>query len=354
MAIGSVTAMDVARKAAVSVGTVSRVFNHHDNVAAEIRLRVLQAAAELGYVGRHASRTSDESVSEVGFLFSPVNDGTTIADNPYWSHILAGVEAEARKSRIKLIYSSISSLRHAPAELVEVVRAMKLGGALLVGPAAPEVVRALQVLALPLVQVDSHVPGLGIDAVVTDGFEGGFQATAYLIAEGHRAIACINGPLGDGPRPRCKLHMVELRAHGYRAALLEAGLPVDDTLIENSDLTAQGGYEACQRLLARNASFSAIFCTNDASAIGAIRALREAGRDVPEDISVIGYGDDMYAAEHLTPALTTLVSDTEVLGATALKRLLARAADPTMASTVTMLEMELVKRESVQPRPTSL
>src|SRR6185312_5647645 len=107
-----------------------------------------------------------------------------------------------------------------------------------------------------------------------------------------------------------------------------------------------------RRLLARQVSFSAIFCTNDAAAIGAIRALREAGREVPQDVSVIGYGDDTYVAEHLTPALTTIVSDTELLGATAVKRLLARAADPTMAPTMTMLGVELVKRESVRPRST--
>ncbi|MGH2386589.1 MAG: LacI family DNA-binding transcriptional regulator [Chloroflexota bacterium] len=349
MAIGSVRAKDVAREAAVSVGTVSRVFNNHANVEAGIRLRVLRAAAELGYVGPHPTRMTG-ALSEVGFLFSPVNDGTAIAGNPYWSRILAGVEAEARKSRIKLVYSSVDALRHRPAELMEAVRAMKLDGALLVGPAAPEVIDALQRLTCPIVQVDDHAPGHGIDAVVTDSFEGGFQAGAYLIREGHREIACINGPLGDGPRPRCKLYMVELRAHGYRAALLDAGLPVDHTLMESSDLTANGGYEACRRLLARQASFSAIFCTNDAAAIGAIRALREAGREVPRDISVIGYGDDTYVAEHLTPALTTIVSDTELLGATAVKRLLARAADPTMAPTMTMLGVELVKRESVRPR----
>ncbi len=348
MAVGSITARDVAREAAVSVGTVSRVFNDHANVAAEIRERVLQAATDLGYSGLPITRAASESLSEVGFLFSPVNADTTVATNPYWSHILAGVEAEARKSSIKLVYHSINALRRRPADLVKVVRALRLDGALLVGPTTPDVVRALQTLAFPLVQVEDHVPGLGLDAVVTDSFEGAMQATAYLIAEGHREIAFINGPLSGGPRSHCWLYMVELRAHGYRAALLDADLPVDYTLLEGSDLTPQGGYDACQRLLTRDASFSALVCANDASAVGAIKALREAGRTVPDDVSVIGYGDDTYLATHLTPALTTVLCDTSLIGMTAVKRLLERAADPGAASRLTVLGVELVKRASVR------
>jgi len=97
--------------------------------------------------------------------------------------------------------------------------------------------------------------------------------------------------------------------------------------------------------------FSALLCANDSSAIGAIRALREAGREVPHDISAVGFGDDTYLAEHLTPALTTIVSDTELVDTTAVQRLIARAVNPAAASTVTMLNVRLAERESVRPHP---
>ncbi|MDB5057091.1 MAG: LacI family transcriptional regulator, partial [Chloroflexi bacterium] len=288
-------------------------------------------------------------LSEVGFLFSPINEGTVAASNPFWGGILAGVETEALKSRIRLTYRSIGSLRQRPAELVSVVQGMRLGGALVVGPAEAAVIQALQALQIPLVQVEGYIRGAGLDAVVSEGFEGGRQATAYMNEQGHRRIAHITGPLAFGTRPRSDIYEIELRAQGYRAALLDAELPVDEGLIEGSNLTPQGGYEACRRLLARKAAFSAIFCANDSTAIGAIRALREAGLAVPGDISVIGYGDDTDIVEHVTPALTTVRIDKEALGATALKRLIARAADPTGVATLTMLEVELIKRESVQP-----
>ncbi len=350
MAASTVTARDVAREAGVAAGTVSRVFNHHTNVAPEIRLRVLRAAAQLGYENPAAAPSNGHAMSEVGFLFSPVNDGTDAVSNPFWGRILAGVEAEALRSRIRLIYCSISTVRDTHAALVGMVQGMRLSGALVVGPAKQDALQALQTLHLPIVQVGSYTRGAGLDGVVAEGFEGGRSATAHAIEQGHQRIAHITGPLVAGRlHPRCWSYDVDLRIQGYRAALFDAGLPVDDQLIEGSNLTPQGGYEACSKLLARRIEFSALFCANDSSALGAIRALREAGFDVPRDVSVIGFGDDSDIVEHTNPALTTVRIDAEGLGAVGLKRLLARAADRTGAPTLTILETELIKRESVLP-----
>jgi LacI family transcriptional regulator len=311
---------------------------------------VLQAANQLGYVMPSQSLANGPALSEIGFLFSPVNARTVANANPFWSHILAGVDAEARKSRIKLTYRAISEFHQGPQALFEEVRGMRLDGLLVVGPAEPAVIRTLQTLQLPLVLVESYTPGQEVDAVISDGFEGARQATAYLIGEGHREIAFINGPLDGAPRPRCRMYAVEMRARGYRAALVEAGLPVPFDLMEAGDLTPQGGYEACRRLLGRRLPFSALFCANDSMAIGAMKALHEAGLAVPGAVSIIGYGDDADIIEHLTPALTTVRIDKETVGATAVKRLLARAADPSAAHVLTVLEAALITRESVCAR----
>ncbi len=361
MATGSVTVKDVAREAAVSIGTVSRVFNNHANVAEDVRQRVLKTATELGYrgaAGNHASpaldgrdkrdRRNRRGPRDIGFLFRPVNDDTVASTNPFWSHILAGVEAEAITSNARLTYRSITELRHQPEAMLRAVQDMRLDGMLLVGPAELEVVRALQSTRLPLVLVEQYFPDQGLEAVIANYFDGARRATEYLIAQGHREIAIVNGPMDGGAPARNTLYPLELRAQGYRSALIEAALPVRHDLSEGSNLTPSGGYEACRRLLDRGAPFSALFCANDWVAIGAMKALREAGRDVPADVSLVGFGDFPDLADHLMPPLTTMHVDMRVLGGTAVKRLLARVADRGMPPVLNMLDVALVERQSVR------
>lgn len=351
---GSVTVKDVAREAEVSIGTVSRVFNNHSNVTEDIRQRVLRAASALGYFGPRGqgqdirSRENNRSLKEIGFLFYSSVDTTAVTANPFWSHILYGVENEASKANIKVTYRAIGSMSDVPDMLLASLYEMKLGGILLVGPAEPEIIRLIQSTRLPLVLVDNYVPGFSVDAVLGDNFEGARAAVDYLISEGHRRIAFIGGPTIDGPRPINKIYTIERRAAGYRTALLDAGLSVNYDLYEGANLSADGGYDACKRLLEQNGphSFSAIFCANDETAIGAMKALREAGCRIPEDVSLIGF-DDIALVEHLTPALTTVRVNKEALGSTAVKSLLLRSADPDAVSVTSMLEVELIRRDSV-------
>ena len=350
---GSVTVKDVAREAAVSIGTVSRVFNNHSNVTEEVRLRVLKAAAALGYFGPRSqelrSHESSRALKEIGFLYYSNVDTTAVTTNPFWSHILNGVESEARRLNVKVTYRAIGELTNTPDILLTTLYEMKLGGILLVGPAEPEIIRLLQSMKLPLVLVDNYVPGLSIDAVLADNFEGARTAVDYLLSEGHRGIAFIGGPTLDGPRPINKIYTIERRAAGYRTALLDAGLPVNYQLYAGSEnLSADGGYEACKRLLSQNSinDFSAIFCANDELAIGAIKAVRDAGLRVPEDISFIGF-DDIAMVEHLTPALTTMRVNKEALGYVAVKSLIARFADFEAVNVTSVLDVELIKRASV-------
>ncbi|GAC1469911.1 MAG: LacI family DNA-binding transcriptional regulator [Ktedonobacteraceae bacterium] len=350
---GSVTVKDVAREADVSVGTVSRVFNNHSNVTEEVRLRVLKAAAALGYFGPRSqelrANESSRALKEIGFLYYSNVDKTAATMNPFWSHILNGAESEARKSSVKVTYRAIGELTSTPDILLTTLYEMKLGGILLVGPAEPETIRLLQTMKLPLVLVDNYVPGLSIDAVLADNFEGARTAVDYLLSRGHRKIAFIGGPTLDSPRPSNKIYTLERRAAGYRTALLDAGLPVNYKLyVGSNDLSAEGGYEACKRLLMDNGdnAFSAIFCANDELAIGAMKAVREAGYRVPEDLSFVGF-DDIAMVEHLTPALTTVRVNKEALGHVAVKSLLARFADFEAVSVTSILDVELVRRASV-------
>ena len=133
-------------------------------------------------------------------------------------------------------------------------------------------------------------------------------------------------------------------------ALCDAGLPIPYDLYEDGDLSLEGAYEACKRLLERGKPFSAIFCVNDEMAIGAMKALREANLRVPEDVSLVGF-DDIDIVEHLSPALTTVRVNKEVLGSIAVKHLLSLMSNPNPVSVTNVLEVELVKRNSVSRHP---
>jgi DNA-binding LacI/PurR family transcriptional regulator len=353
----TVTIKNVAEVASVSVVTVSRVFNNSAKVSEETRQRVLKAAAEIGYLGskgyvssmRQQLRTgvASEALKEIGFFFHV--DGDALTGGPFWSHIMFGVESEARKANINVLCRSISDIVQAPNVFLDAVQQMGINAILLVGPPEVETVHILQHTGLPVVLIDTDVPDLAVDAVLSDYFGGAREAVSYLIRTGHRQIAFISSPVID------KIYTLELRLMGYHAALLNAGLPFNEALYAVSSspvghihqsLSPEGGYEACQRLLARNVPFTAIFCANDLMAIGAIKALREAGLRVPEDISVIGV-DDIELAEHIQPTLTTVRVNKEGMGSTAVKTLIARAANPEAEPTTTLLKVELIKRQSV-------
>lgn len=347
---GSVTVKDVAQAADVSVATVSRVLNNHANVKEEVRKRVLKAAETLGYT--NASNQNSESrvrpLKDVAFVYSSSIDRHPVISNPFWSRILNGAEREANKFNLKLTYRSVGDLVSKPQLLINTIKEMQVDGILLVGPAEAETVRLVQSLNLPLIMIDNYLPGLGVDSVLSDNFEGARRAVQFIIEQGHTSIAFIGGPLRENsPRPINKVYTIERRASGYRTAMLDAGLKFNYQLYESAELAPESAYEATKRLLTKNVKFSALFCANDELAIGAMKALREAKLHIPDDISVMGF-DDIELAEHFNPALTTVRVNKEAMGAAAVKALLSRAADPTAASVTIMLDVGLVQRDSVR------
>jgi LacI family transcriptional regulator len=206
-----------------------------------------------------------------------------------------------------------------------------------------------------MVLVENSAPGERVDAVLSDNFSGAHAAVAHLVEHGHREVAFIGGPFHVSAPPGLyrtnTVWSIEQRALGYRAALGEAGIQPDNRLYEGENLSTAGGYRACQRLLATRRPFTAIFCCNDETAVGAMRALHEAGLRVPSDVSVVGF-DDIEVAQHLTPPLTTVRVDKEAIGGLAVQRLLARALSPRAVASTLALHVELIRRETVAAPPT--
>lgn len=351
----SVTARDVAKLAEVSVGTVSRVFNNHSNVSEEIRQRVLKVAAELGYyrnTGGQAilSRTQNRILKEVGFLYCSSIEPTPATMDPYWAPIFHGVESASRPSNIKITYRTITDIYLNPALLTTVLYEMRLGGIILVGQANAQTIAAIHATHTPVVQVDNYVADLPtpIDTILPDNLQGARLAMDHLFEKGHQQIAFIGGPTLPGPTPVQQIYSIQQRWMCYCMAFLDRKLPIDFDLVEAGNLTMEGGYAACKRLLERKVTFGAIFCADDITAIGAMKALREAGCRIPGDVSLIGF-DDIELGQHVTPALTTIRVDTTAMGTIALHTLIERANNPEAPYMTRLIGTELVIRESVAP-----
>jgi DNA-binding LacI/PurR family transcriptional regulator len=196
---------------------------------------------------------------------------------------------------------------------------------------------------VPVVTTAYRLPGETLTVIDVDNTDGAQQATGCLLEYGHRRIAMITGP----PSWRS----VHDRAQGYARALEAVGIDCDPGLIAEGDWSYQSGYQAMQNLLARGQAFSALFAQNDCMAIGAMRALCEAGLRVPHDVSVVGY-DDIPVAEYYDPPLTTIRQPMREVGALATRLLIQAIEEPGMAKGEVLLKTELIRRGScVEARP---
>ncbi|QXD15144.1 LacI family transcriptional regulator [Rhodocaloribacter litoris] len=305
----SVTIKDVAREAGVAVSTVSRMLNNSGPVSPEARQRIEAAARRLGYVPNATARSLITSKTHTLGILLPDLFGE------FYSEVLRGLDQTARQHAYHILVSSSHNERR---DIEAALLAMngRVDGLVVMAPAVDR--RALRdnlPARLPVVLLNCHVDASGFDTIRLDN-EGGARALVeHLIAHGHRHIAMITGGAGNID--------AEERLGGYRAALEAAGLPVDPGLIVEGDFTQAAGYRAMQALLARTPRPTALFAANDAMAIGAMGALREAGLRVPEDVAVGGF-DDIPMAPYLNPPLTSVHVPISELGALAMQRLIDR------------------------------
>lgn len=341
-----VTIIDVAGRAGVSPGTVSRVLNNFPNVDDELKQRVLTAVKNLGYIHIPKRRTAviqhtetpSENLLNVSSIVMCVREMETPAPrNAYYSHVLHGAQAECGKRNVNMVYCS---LRDSPNSITEVQATLQRGqaaGLLLVGLNNRALIEKVTQLNLPVVLVNMHYSNLAADTVVCDFYEGTKLAIGHLTELGHRNIIFVMGPNDD--------YSVQRRLEGYRIGLIKAGLPYRAELIFQSNLTISGGEEVARQILQSNLKYSAICCANDGTAIGVIRTLSNAGIRVPQDVSVIGF-DNLDVAALISPSLTTIHTNIESLGTLAIEHLIERVQRPNRLYRHTLVGVELIRRAS--------
>ena len=331
------TIEDVAARAGVSRQTVSRVINNKGEVSAETHARVLVAIDELGYRPSAAARSMVAgSTSTLGCISPNLVDYT-------FANIIQSAQAEARRQGYFILTGSAPSEADVELLLEEMLH-RQVDGLLVINPHADNRYRHF----LPLVEKGMAVVYLNntpqqdepVSSVRCDDHEGGYLATRYLIDLGHTGIATLVGPSNE----ECTLD----RLAGYRQALSEAGLTFEPALMAGSDWSASSGYRMTRQWLAMDRSFTAVFAQNDRMAVGAIRALREAGRPVPAAVSVIGF-DDIPLASYFDPPLTTLRQPLEESGQQAARLLIETIQDPDRPLERVLTHARLIERGSCAP-----
>jgi DNA-binding LacI/PurR family transcriptional regulator len=318
----------IAGEAGVSVSAVSKVLNGGTDVAADTRARIARLLRQHGY----------QVASQTGFAVADLLIG--FLDSPWAEELIRGAVDAAADADVSVIVTTVTS----PAEFawwLDRAARRGTGGALCVLqlPGSREMQR-LAAARIPLVVIDPpQEPGVGIRSVGTTNWQGGVQATRHLIDLGHRRIGVIGQEAVWSGRARLA---------GYRAAMLEAGLVVDERLVRHDELTAAGGRAQARRLLALPDAPTAIIAGNDSQAFGVLQALAERGLRAPGDVSVIGF-DDVPVASWATPALTTVRQPLAAMAATAFRML--RTDLPAVAQEPDHVELatSLVIRDSTAP-----
>lgn len=304
-----VTIKDVARKAEVSVATVSRVFSGANVVREETSRRIRDIAAQLRYTPHVGARSLTTSKTHTLGVLLPDLYGE------FFSEIIRGIDAATRRSGYHILVSS----SHSDAREVELaIRSMRgrVDGLILMSPDldAKPLVDSLPE-GQPIVLLNSSIRQPGVASVRIANKRGAKEMVRHLISHGFKRIAMITGAVQnvDGDQ----------RRSGYRAALKEAGIALNPCLEVQGDFTEDSGYEAARKLL-ENRSYRprAIFAANDAMAFGALSALREAGVGVPDEIAVAGF-DDIPIARHMSPPLSSVHVPIAELGERATEILIA-------------------------------
>jgi LacI family transcriptional regulator len=338
-----VTIRQVAHKAGVSIGTVSRVLNHKPGVGERTRQHVLTVVEELGYVPPKRLSLSVATVSHLGLLSRPISGGSLPAD-PFYGAVFHGVERACSEYRINLSFSTLDIVNGHLRSLPALVSDERISGVILVGAMPLEVVESIVASAQsPVVLVDNYFAGYDWDAVMTANARGAYMATEFLISHGHRHVTLLGGP--DHPS------IVE-RRDGYEQALEQHGLT--PTIVPAEDITVEDGEQTAVEFLRQAPETTGIVCSNDPQAVGVLRTLQRLGYKVPDDFSLVGF-DDINLVQFTSPPLTTIRVDREALGRMAVQLLLGRIGAPERLAIKSIVDVTLVERASVcSPRASDI
>jgi LacI family transcriptional regulator len=323
---------DVARAAGVSPATVSRVLNGTGKVSPDRAERVRAVVARLVYQPFSPARALRRQATDVWAVI--------VADieNPFFTLIVRGIEDRAHERGFRVMLCNSDEDLQKEAAYIDVALAERMGGVVIaVASARQSRLAPLLERGVPVVAIDRRPAGHDVACVLVDNKLGAPEATAHLIAAGAERIACITGPR--------RVSTANERLAGYEEALRAAGRPVDPSLVIREDFRPRGGYDAVQRLCSSAQRPDALFVANNLMTVGALRALRDLGLRVPDDVRVVGFDDAPWAAL-VQPPLTVVSQPAYEIGRIAADLLCEAREDPARERREVLLVPELIVRES--------
>ncbi|MEU7410104.1 LacI family DNA-binding transcriptional regulator [Streptomyces sp. NPDC042638] len=333
---GTPTLEEVAARAGVGRGTVSRVVNNAAGVRDSTRRTVQQAIAELGYVPNLAARSLAGRRADAVALVMTEPDWRLFAE-PFFSGIVSSLGDALADTGMQLLLTLVRSDAERR-RFLEYARGGRVDGVLLMSVHADDPLPDMLAEArLPTVLLGRRSGDERVSYVDADNAGGARDAVAHLLATGRRAIATITGPLD--------MYVAQCRLRGYREALASARLAADDSWVAQGDFTEESGQRAMARLLERHPGIDGVLAASDTTAAGALRALRTAGRRVPQDVAVIGF-DDFPLAERTEPRLSTVRQPLTEIGRVMVRLLVEELEEPAVAWRHVILRTELVLRDS--------
>ncbi|CAM5346637.1 LacI family transcriptional regulator OS=Streptomyces rochei OX=1928 GN=G3I25_14555 PE=4 SV=1 [Streptomyces rochei] len=334
---GTPTLEEVAALAGVGRGTVSRVINKAAGVRDSTRRAVQRAIDELGYVPNLAARSLAGHRADAVALVMTEPDWRQFGE-PFFTEIVRAVGDALTDTPVQLLLTLVRSDTERQ-RFVEYARGGRVDGVLLMSVHAQDPLPDMLAKAgLPTVMLGRRSGDESVTYVDADNAGGARDAVTHLLDGGRRTIGALGGPLD--------MYVAQCRLRGYREALERADVEVRDSLIvAGEDFTEESGRRATAELLARHPDLDAVFAASDTLAAGALGALREAGRRVPEDVAVIGF-DDFHPARPMEPPLTTVRQPLEEIGRTMVRLLLEEMEDSPVAWRHVILRTELVLRDS--------
>jgi LacI family repressor for deo operon, udp, cdd, tsx, nupC, and nupG len=322
----------VALHAGVSVATVSRVMNDMDGVRPGTRDKVMASVTALGYRMNHLARNLRTAASRL--LLTMVPD----VGNPFYSEIVRGIDSVAREHGYFVMLCDTGAEAGRESAYFDLLRTHRADGAICLDPDTVQHALANESDILPWVACCEFDPGIAVPYVGVDNYSAAGDAVRHLIARGHSRIGLINSDQ--------RYRYARERQRGYLDALQAAGLQARPEWRQQVDgLDYDAGKHATLQMMAQPDAPTAVFAVSDTLAIGALSALRQLNKRVPEQVAVVGF-DDIAIAAQSWPALTTIAQPMRALGETAARLLLQRLADPEASVQGVLLPHRLVQRES--------
>jgi DNA-binding LacI/PurR family transcriptional regulator len=306
-----VSIRDVAREAGVSVQTVSRVVNNKDGISEATRDRVRAIIDTMGYEPNVIARSL---IAGRSYTIACIAQSLT-------DHALASIIEAMRKAAEASGYIVLAGQAETAIEarnLIDLFLRRRVDGLVIIDPGMDsrfEYVQELVASGFPIVYIGTTPEDDSVSSVNCDDFQACHDATRHLISLGHREIATITGPLAE--------QNARMRLDGYKAALAEAGITFDEGLVHTGPWAAENGYRGIKTIAARGRPFTGVAVQSDPFAVGAMAALREIGRPVPEKVSLVGMDDHPWVG-YLDPPLTTMRQDLGKIGSEAVRLALDR------------------------------